>query len=95
MVGAKAEIKWEVNDCGEQTGNPELDKDRDFPICAEAQVTLEGKRKLHVVLPVGTHKTGVRTGPASFFYAAIVESDGSHTWINTLSRLPEAIKPVK
>ena len=94
-VGAKADTNWEVNDCGEQTGNPELDKGRDFPMCAEAQVTLGEKRKLHVLLPVGTFKTGVKTGPANFFYAVIVESDGAQTWIKTLSRLPDAIKPVK
>lgn len=95
VVGAQAETKWDVNDCGEQTGNPELDKGRDFPMCVAAQVTLEGKRTLHVLLPVGTFKTGVGTGPAGFFYAVIVEPDGSQTSIKTLSRLPEAIKPVK
>ena len=94
-VGPQAEIKWEVNDCGEQTGNPALDKGRDFPICVDAQVTLERKRKLHVVLPVGTFKTGVGTGPAGFSYAVIVALDGSQTWIKSLSRLPEAIKAVK
>jgi hypothetical protein len=95
VAGPQAEISWEVNDCGEQTGDPSLDKGRDFPMCAEAQVTLGGKRKLHVVLPVGTFKTGIRTGPASFFYAVIVEMDGSQTWIKSLSRLPEAIKTAK
>ena len=95
VAWAQAETQWEVNDCGEPSGDPALDKDRDFPMCAEAQVTLDGKRKLHVLLPVGTFKTGVRTGPASFFYAVIVALDGSQTWIERLSQLPEAIKPIK
>ena len=84
LVGAQADIRWEVNDCGEQTGNPLLDKGRDFPMCAEAQVALGGKRKLHIILSVGTFKTGVQTGPASFFYAVVVEPDGSMNWVNHL-----------
>ena len=94
VVGAQAEIRWEVNDCGEQTGDPALDKGRDFPMCAEAQVILGEKRKLHVLLSVGTFKTGAGSGPASFFYAVIVEPDGSMSWVKSLSRLPEALKAV-
>ena len=92
LVGRQAQITWEVNDCGEQTGDPLVDKGRDFPMCAEAQVTLGGKRKLFVELCVGTFKTGVRTGPATLFYAIIVEPDGSEHIVKTLSGLPEAIK---
>lgn len=32
LAGEKAKTKWEVNDCGEQTGT-EADRDRDLPIC--------------------------------------------------------------
>ena len=95
VAGTQAEIKWEVNDCGEQTGDPALDKDRDFPICAEAQVILAGKRRLSVSLSVGTFKTGPKTGPAGLWYAVIIEPDGSLTPVKSLSRLPEAIKAVK
>jgi hypothetical protein len=92
VVGPQADIQWEVNDCGEPTGNPLLDKGRDFPMCAEAQVTLRGKRKLSVALSVGTFKTGVKAGPASFFYAVIVEPDGSMRSVKNLSRVPKAIE---
>ncbi len=97
VVGTQSEIQWEVNDCGEQTGNPALDKGRDFPMCAEAQVVLGAKRKLIVSLSVGTFgtfKDGAKAGPASFFYAVIVEPDGSMTWVKSLSRLGEALKAV-
>ncbi len=30
-------IVWEVNDCGEQTGDPAVDRARDLPICVEAR----------------------------------------------------------
>jgi hypothetical protein len=36
---------------------------------------------------------GVKTGPAAFFCAVAAGSDGSRTWIETLSRLPEAKRP--
>ena len=95
LMGAQADIKWEVNDCGEQTGNPLLDKGRDFPMCVEAQVTLGEKRRLFVILSVGTFKTGVKSGPARFFYAVILEPDGSRNWVKNLSGVPEAIKAIK
>src|ERR1700686_2151911 len=34
-----ADIRWEVNDCGEQTGNPATDRGTDTPICVEADFT--------------------------------------------------------
>ncbi len=88
-------ITYEVNDCGEQTGNPQLDRGRDFPMCAEARISLGARHKLYIELPVGTFKTGVKAGPAGFFYAVIVGSDGSQNWIKTLSKVPEAIKAIK
>jgi len=30
-----------------------------------------------------------------FFYAVVVESDGSRNWVKNLSRVPEAIKAIK
>jgi hypothetical protein len=95
LVGSQAVIRWEVNDCGEQTGNPSLDKGRDFPICAEAQATLSGNHKLVVSLSVGTSKSGVRSGPATFCYAALIRPDGSHNWVKSLAQLPEAIEAIK
>ena len=92
LFGSQTKIIWEVNDCGEQSGNPSLDKDRDSPICAEAQVLLKDARKLYVYLPAGTFKTGIRTGPDSFFFAVIVNPDGSQHWIKGLAEIPDAIK---
>ena len=92
IVGRQARITWEVNDCGEQTGNPEADKGRDFPMCAEAQVSLQGKRKLYVAFSVGTFKTGVHAGSVHFAYAAITGRGSPARSIRKLSQLPKAIK---
>lgn len=90
-TGAHAEIHWEVNDCGEQTGNPSVDKGRDLPMCAEAQVALAGNRRLSVSLAVGVFRGGVGSGPAGLAFAVITERDGSLRWVESLSRLREAI----
>jgi hypothetical protein len=62
LVGAQAELKWSTNDCGEQTGNPALDRDLDFPICAEVQVAVARDRQLSLSLMVGSTRRGL-TGP--------------------------------
>ena len=95
VVGTQVDIKWEVNDCGEQTGDPSLDKGRDFPICAEAQMALGENRRLSVSLSVGTFKNGVATGPARFSSAVITESHGSLNGVMSLSRLREAVKAAR
>lgn len=91
VVGPDAATKWEVNDCGEQTGNPALDKDRDFPMCAEALVTLPGQRVLHVSIVVGTFKKGVGASPA-FWAAYLRTSTGTFEPIKTLHEIPAAIR---
>jgi hypothetical protein len=95
LIGPQAHMSWEVNDCGEQTGNPEIDKGRNFPMCVSAVVDLAGKRKLDVQLVVGTFKSGVKTGPASFHHAAILVPNGQTNFVKSLSLLPEAIKAIK
>lgn len=94
VVGPQAPIAWEVNDCGEQTGNPEADKGRDFPICVEAQVALRQKSRLSVSVSVGTLKTGVQPGSVGLAYAVIVRPDGTARTIRKLSQVPEAIKAI-
>jgi hypothetical protein len=92
VVGRQPRITWEVNDCGEQTGNPELDKGRDFPMCVEAQVRVKQKTTLHVSVSVGTFKTGVRPGAVRFAYAVIEQPGGRSKSVRKLSQVPKAIK---
>ena len=92
VVGPQVSIVWEVNDCGEQTGNPETDKGRDFPMCAEAQATLKQKVTLVISVSVGTFKTGVQPGSVSLSYAVVNGRGGSTRSIRKLSQVPKAIK---
>ena len=70
-----ARIQWEVNDCGEQTGSPEVDRGRDFPMCVEAEVFLKDQRSLNVSVTVGTFKKGV-DGKPFVWGVMLTETDG-------------------
>jgi hypothetical protein len=84
LFGSEAKIAWEANDCGEQTGDPQRDRGRDFPMCVDASVALDGNRVLHLLLAVGTWKTGVRSDPPSFYYGCVVEAGVPARWLKSL-----------
>ena len=92
VVGPQAVIKWNVNDCGEQTGNPAQDKGRDFPMCAEAEVGLAGDRKLYVMLVVGTFRRGVGPGSPKLWAAVIAKAGEDPKFIDRLAQVPAVIK---
>jgi hypothetical protein len=58
IIGSDAPVTWESNDCGEQTGNPAVDRGRDFPVCVEARVDLAAGRTLRISFMVGTLEKG-------------------------------------
>jgi hypothetical protein len=92
LVGAQAALKWSTNDCGEQTGNPALDRGRDFPICAEVQVGLAGDRQLSLSLMVGSTGRGLTVGPPKFRQGNISGPKGSEMIsIEKLSDVPKLI----
>lgn len=76
VVGPRAVMKWEVNDCGEQTGSS-ADRGRDFPVCAEVQVGLTENRQLSISLAVGTVQKGLWAGPPQLFDAYVDSSSPS------------------
>ena len=65
IVGPKAKIKWEVNDCGEQTGTA-ADIGRDFPSCVQVEAELFDNRKVVVLIAVGTFRKGIWGRPTVF-----------------------------
>jgi hypothetical protein len=94
LVGAQAALKWSTNDCGEQTGNPNLDRGRDFPICAEVQVAVAGDRQLSLSLMVGSTSRGLTVSPPKFRMGKISGPKGSEMIsIEKLSDVPKLIGP--
>lgn len=65
-AGEGAQISWEVNDCGEQTGTAE-DRDSDFPLCVEAEAHMRDKRVIVVSIAVGTYQRGIAGKPVTWW----------------------------
>ena len=84
LFGSTAKTAWEVNDCGEQTGDPQIDRGRDFPMCVEVSIPLENRRVLHLLFAVGTFKTGVHSQPPAFSHGAVLEAGTPVQWLKSL-----------
>ncbi len=54
VAGEGVALRWELNDCGEQSGDPETDKKRDIPACVEAAADLPNQRAFAIHIQVGT-----------------------------------------
>jgi hypothetical protein len=48
-------------------------------------VTLDSRRVLHLLLGVGTFKTGVRREPPTFSYGVVLEGGAPTRWLKSLS----------
>ncbi len=48
-----------ATDCGERTGVPATDRDRDMPMCAEIELKENGRSAGYIHLIIGTEKRGI------------------------------------
>jgi hypothetical protein len=85
-AGEGAQISWEVNDCGEQTGTAE-DRDSDFPLCVEAEAHMRDKRVIVVSIAVGTYQRGI-TGKPATWWITVGHDPSSDPPLKTLSDVP-------
>src|SRR6202162_3484935 len=84
-----APITWEVNDCGEQTGNPATDQRRDFPMCVEADFDKD-HAAVSVMVSVGAFKKGL-SGIPKVFSVTVVDSSGLSRPVRHLGDFPKAL----
>jgi hypothetical protein len=84
-------MKWEVNDCGEQTGNPALDRGRDFPMCVEVHIKLIAERTLSLSISVGTFQKGV-TGSPGFHLGYLAEPGRKPQFLKNLTPVPVLVQ---
>ncbi len=89
VVGRKAKISWETNDCGEQTGAPGAAK-IDAPMCAQVRAKLEGNREVGISIAVGTFRKGIFGKPAVFY--VYINDGGSIRPVSALAELPSLLK---
>jgi hypothetical protein len=85
-AGEGAQISWEVNDCGEQTGTAE-DQDTDFPMCVEAEARMRDKRVIVISIAVGTYQRGVYGKPVTW-WITVGHDPSSDPPLQTLSDVP-------
>jgi hypothetical protein len=92
-VGSTADIHWELNDCGEFAGNPQVDAGRDLPMCVAVVARLADGRAVTVEVTAGTQKTGL----AKRFMlrsVSLAEDKQIHN-IRNLSELAQRMRRIK
>jgi hypothetical protein len=88
-AGEGAQVTWEINDCGEQTGTAE-DAERDFPMCVEADAHLRDKRVIVVSIAVGTYQKGISGKPVTWWISVGRDPDSDEP-LETLSDVPAGL----
>jgi hypothetical protein len=91
VVGKGVELRWSINDCGEQSGDPEVDAKRDLPICAGVDAELDKGRAFQVLLAIGTQKKGIGGKPK--LYSIVVQANRRMWDVKRLRDLPKALEP--
>ena len=64
-----------ITDCGEETGNPVIDRERDMPLCAEIELKKRDKSVGYLLLFVGTRKKGKLKEAAGLYFGYIRQGD--------------------
>lgn len=84
-----ADLRWQVNDCGEQTGNPPTDRGNDSPMCVEAHFA-KNQADVTVLVSVGTFQKGPSGAPALFKVTVRSPSGKIHS-LRRLGELPKEL----
>jgi hypothetical protein len=84
--GEGAPIKWQVSDCGDQTGSSALDQERGPPMCVEADFEFKGQTAVTVLVSVGTFKRRPSGVPA--LVGMTITESGISRPLRHLSDLP-------
>ena len=90
VLGSRVRVEWEVNDCGEQTGNPALDRGRDFPTCVQLRAELTGGRSVIVMLSAGSQRQQPAGAPG-FHSGVVMQPGGRQLEIRRPGDLPSMI----
>ncbi len=90
IVGKDAKVRWEMNDCGEQTADPKIDRQNDAPVCVGAYADMPDGRKVVVLLNVGTVRKGA--GDAARVFDAYLEVGGKQQQAKRLHNLEDSLK---
>jgi hypothetical protein len=90
-LGSQVQPQWEINDCGEQTGNPAMDRDRQFPKCAELRAKLPGRGTLILALAAGSEQKQP-VGVPKYRFGFLDPPDGNRVVVYRLADVASVIK---
>ena len=89
VVIPRSKVRWEINDCGEQSGGRQ-DVDRNIPTCVQAEATTNSDWNVVVMIQIGTIKKGPLAKPV-VKDAFIQRGDQSYT-ARTLGELVQLLR---
>jgi len=89
--GMSAAWGQHITDCGEQTGDPAVDRERDMPLCAEIELKQKEKTIGYLMLMVGTEKKGKPRNGAGLYFGNIRQKNET-IWIRKLNELSRNLK---
>ena len=84
--GGGAPIKWQVNDCGDQTASLALDQEHGSPMCVEADFEFKGQTAVTILVSVGTFKIAPSAVPA--LISVTITESGTSRSVRHLNDLP-------
>jgi hypothetical protein len=90
IAGPKGKVFWEVNDCGQQSGDPAADEGRDMPACVQASIFVPDGREFGMLITVGTWEKGF-VGKPTVRQVYWAEGQQTHN-LKRLSQIPAEIK---
>ncbi len=88
VVGKGVELRWEINDCGEQTGDPATDSKREIPVCVEAGADLPEGRAFGVQVSIGV--TDKKPSKPKVWFIYVQMNRRAHS-VERLRDLPAAL----
>ncbi len=91
VVGPGAKVGWGVNDCGEASGDPKVDSERDLPFCVAATADLPDGRLVETYILAGSEKRGLIAGRYGV-YLVVISRDKRADFVRTLAELADRMK---
>jgi hypothetical protein len=89
-AGADARYQWEINDCGEQTGEPSQNP-REVPTCVEADAWLQDGREMVIMIAVTKSASAPGRKQSFTVYFAQLVTTRERITIKQLSDFPAAL----
>lgn len=91
VVGKGVELRWSINDCGEQSGEANAGARHDTPVCAAVNAELDKGRTFQILLTIGTQQKGIGGKPK--LRSVIVQANRRLFDVKRLRDLPKALEP--